>query len=593
MQRYLFLAAFVLASCGPAPEDGRPERPSPGAMEPPPELVDRAEQDFGEARDAFIEWYLETHPIRATELGVHDYDGRLPALDRAGVQTRIDDLLDWIQELEAIPFDLMTGPDRYDYAILEFALRGELLELEEVRSWVTDPRRYTGVIATGLSSIAEHDYAPASERVEPLQSRMRGSVDLLNAARENLRSPPELWTRLAREEAGALVRYLEEGLPAALEAQAGAPVAGLDPARERLIGALREYGQWLETDLLPRSTGQFQLGRYLLQRKLLYDEHLSLTVDELERLNEQAIASYQARVDEVAESIDPTRSPRAILDSIARVHPSGEELIPAVQDLVESLRDWTRSSEVVTLPESELPVVRETPAHARGAFAYLDAPGPFEEAPLEAHLYITNAGPEWTEAERDTYLTYFNYPALVGVVAHESFPGHYVQAGFERDIESRIRRLFTPRSLVEGWAHYAEGMVLDEGYGDGAPELRLGQLKRALQRHARWYAALHLHAFGTPIEEVVQRFGEIAHLPEPLARHEVMRATHDPTYLYYALGRMQIEELRDDYRAYLEQEDEPFSLRDFHDTFLRLGLPVPLAREVMIPTGRTGPDRGP
>ncbi|HSH44431.1 MAG TPA: DUF885 family protein, partial [Longimicrobiales bacterium] len=199
-----------------------------------------------------------------------------------------------------------------------------------------------------------------------------------------------------------------------------------------------------------------------------------------------------------------------------------------------------------------------------------------------AFFNITNVDPEWTAEEQAQHLTYFNYPGLLGVTVHETFPGHFVQLAFLRELDSPLRKVFAPRTLTEGWAHYTEEMVLDEGFGDGDPDLRLGQLRRALQRHARWHAALQLHAFGADLDSVVRDFMEIAYFDEFPARREVIRATYDPTYLYYALGRMQIFELREDYREHAEQRNQVFSLREFHDEFLSLGLPATIARDAML-----------
>lgn len=577
----------VLVACGPTAQ----QEPPRGAPERAPEISasDLAESkaEFESLRDRFLPGYFEARPVRATSLGIHDYDDRLPALDRAGVQQRIDQLLEWVADVEEIPFTHMEGEDRYDYAILEYALRAELLELEETRSWVRDPRLYTSTIARGISSIAERPYAPLPERAASIVARMGASEDLLATARANLSSPPALWTELAVTDTRGLIDFLREDLPAMLAAQAGDGAVmdrhGLAQGRDRLVAALEQHVDWLETELLPRSTGDFRLGRYLFERKLLYEEHIALSVPELERLNEAAIVRYQEWVAEVAAEIDPNRSPRAIMDSLVQQHPEPDELLETARSMMLSVRDWVVDTGVVPIPVDEVPAVRETPPYARSGFASMDAPGPFETAAREAFYNITNVQPEWTETQKQQHLTYFSYPSLLGVTVHETFPGHFVQLAYEQQVESDLRRVFTPRSFVEGWAHYTEQLVLDEGYGDGDPALRLGQLRRALQRHARWYAALHLHAFGTPLEEIVERFQQIAYFEEFPARREVIRGTYDPTYLYYALGRMQILDLRGDYRDRRESEGEPFILSEFHDELLRLALPVPLAREVMLP----------
>jgi hypothetical protein len=577
---------ILAAACGGPSGQPRAQPPRQLPPEPSPQQIGFAAEDFAEVRDGFMAWYFEAHPVRASELGVHRFDAALPAMDRPAVQRRIDTMLDWLAELESVPFSLMRDGDRYDYAVLEYAMRAALLDLEEARTWATDPRLYVRTVAAGLSTLAEREYAPLEDRIDALVSRMDAAPGVLAAGRENVNDPPTLWTELALADTRGLLTYVETDLPALIRGQAGGslPAGGLEETVGRLADALREHEAWLREDLLPRSGGSYRLGRYLFLRKLLYEEHIDLPLEELVRLNEAAISRYQEWVARVAEQVDPNRTPRAIMDSITAAHPDPEALVPTAREMMEAAFEWTRDAGVVTIPDGATPIVRESPPFARGGFASMDAPGPFESAGLDAYYNITNVDPAWTAEERQQHLTYFNYPGLLGVTVHETFPGHYVQLLHAREL-SDVRKTFPARSFTEGWAHYAEQLALDEGFRDDDPGVRLGQLRRALQRHARWYAGVALHAQNVPLDEVVRRFMEIAYFEEFPARREVVRATYDPTYLYYALGRMQILELRKDYAAYLEEEeDETFELRAFHDRLLELGLPLPLAREVMIPS---------
>ena len=212
----------------------------------------------------------------------------------------------------------------------------------------------------------------------------------------------------------------------------------------------------------------------------------------------------------------------------------------------------------------------------------MSAPGPFEKTANEAYYNITPVDPEWDATKAREHLTYFNYPGLLGITVHEAFPGHYVQLLYRPQIASDVRKILSPETLIEGWAHYSEQMMVDENLGNGDPKVRLGQLRRALQRHARWYACLAIHAFDVPLEEAIERFQKIAYFAAFPARRETERATYDAIYLYYALGRMQILELRKDYQKQVEAAGKTFSLREFHDRFLRTGLPPSLAREVLL-----------
>lgn len=579
------LAATLALACGPAPEPGdREPRPAAGVMQPTQGMLDNAAEDFDEVRTGFLEWYMEAHPVRASELGVHAFDGRLPSLTRAGIQDRIDDLLEWLADVEQISFALMADENRYDYAVLEYGIRAELLELEESRVWANDPGLYTSIIARGLSAVAEREYAPVEQRAAALNNRMDAARRMLGAVRENVETPPRLWTEMAIDEARGLVDYVQQDLPELLARSDGDGAAApddLDEATALLVESLESHVDWLETDLLPRSTGTYRLGRYLLQRKLLYSEHVSLGLEELEQLNADAIAEYRARVAAVAEEVDPDRSPREIMDSINRLHPAPDELLGTARDMMATARDWVVESGVVPVPRAELPVVRESPPFARDAFSSLDAPGPFETEGLDAYYNLTNVRPDWDEELQQEHLTHFSYAALMPTTLHETFPGLYVQRQYERDLTD-LRRVFRSRTFAAGWAHYAAGMAIEEGLTDD-PAIRLGQYRRALERHARWHAVIQLHADDQSLDEVVAAFMDIAYASEFPARREVARATREPTYLADALGRMQILELRDDYREHLEEEDETYSLADFHQQLLRLGLPFTLAREVLIP----------
>ncbi|HUE77031.1 MAG TPA: DUF885 domain-containing protein [Longimicrobiales bacterium] len=579
------ISAVLITACGaPPPQPRDPRDDLADAPRPTADHVRRIAAEFDALETAFLDWYYETYPVRASVLGIQEHDRSLPAFDRVAVQRRIDDLLDWVAELNRVPLTLLDDPDRYDYAVLEFALQAELLDLEEIRPWANDPRLYTQIIGDGIASLASRAYAPAAERSAAVAARMRDAGPLLEAARANLRRPPRLWTELAISDTRGLIQYLQEGLPAALASQGGDSAAGAAVATEaeRLVGALGAHADWLENDLLPRSDGDFRLGRYLFQRKVLYEEHINISVEDLDRLNNEKIAEYQDSVARIAGLIDPGRPPREVMDSITRMHPAPSDLLPTARELMLEARQWVRDAELVTIPTEEIPEVAETPPYARGGFASMDAPGPFAPAGQQAYFYITNVDPDWSEEDQRQHLSYFNYPGLLGVTVHETFPGHFVHLAYAREVDSRIRKTFMPRSLTEGWAHYAEHLVVEQGFRSGDPAVRLGQLRRALQRHARWYAGLHLHAFGATIEEVVPRYMEIANFDEFPARREVTRATYDPTYLYYALGRMQILELRDDYREHKEEEREEYSLREFHDRLLELALPLTLARQALL-----------
>ncbi|WP_257459369.1 DUF885 domain-containing protein [Archangium lipolyticum] len=585
--RYLLSCAALLLVSECAPRTGAGPAVSSSAMASTP-----ADAEYTRFAREYLDWYYAAHPIRSTHLGLHAYDARMPELSAGAIQRQTGELHGWLARLERLDRAALTGDAVFDVRILENAIRAELLTLEESREWQRDPMLYTRTIAMGLSSLSEREFAPVEERLRSMLARMEGIASVVAAAKANLSDVPRPWAEQALLDTRGTVGFLRTDLPRALEAQG---LGKVDAALRRTFSAalarataeVEGFVRWQEKELLPKAKGDFRLGPGLFEKKLALEEHVALTVEQLRDINERAIREYQSKVAAEAARVDASKPPGVVMDALVHDHPSAEELIPTARKQLEECQRFVKERGLLTLPSERLPTVRETPAYSRIGFASMDTPGPFETRATEAFYNITNVEPGWTEEQKSQHLTYFNHAGLLGITVHEAVPGHFVQLLYEAQIPTEVRKVFTTASLVEGWAHYVEQMMVDEGFGGGDPSVRLGQLRRALQRHARWHAGLAMHAFGESVEGAAKRYAEIAYFEPFPALREVQRGTFNPTYLYYALGRMQILKLREDYKRYLEARGQTFSLRDFHDRFLRLGLPVSLARQALMP-GDTG-----
>lgn len=557
---------LALSACAHAPPGGRED----GAT-------------FDALADAHLTALYAAHPVWATSLGIHTHDDRLPDLSPEATERRVAEIDALLLRVEAIDARTLEARRGFDLRILDSALRAERLELTTIRGWRHNPMTYTQIAARGVASLVDRSFAPVEQRVAAATARLEAIPGLVALARTNLADVPKLWTELAMKSTDGTVSFLEEDVPAALAAQGYAtddPARSrFDDARHRAIEALKAYRAWLEADLLPRSNGDPSLGRETFETKLRLEEHFALDADTLRAMNDAAIERYHAWVAREAAKIDPNRTPAEVMASITAEHPTAEDLIATAERYVREARAYVVANDLVTLPTDDLPIIRESPKYARRGFASMSTPGPFETNAREAYFNITNVDPSWDAEKQEQHLTYFNFPGLLGISIHEAMPGHFVQLLYEKQIPSALRQVHGTASLIEGWAHYTEQMMVDEGLGDGDPKIRLGQLRRALQRHARWHAALAIHVDGQSVDEAAKAFERIAYFAPFPALRETQRATYDPTYLYYALGRMEILALRD---AVKEAEGDAFSLRDFHDRFLRLGLPIPLAREAML-----------
>ena len=240
---------------------------------------------------------------------------------------------------------------------------------------------------------------------------------------------------------------------------------------------------------------------------------------------------------------------------------------------------------IVTIPKAAPARVEETPPFLRATTsASMDIPGPFETVATEAYYNMTLPDPKAPAAEKNEFMSQWYYPAISNVSVHEVWPGHYLQFLYARHFPSDIRKVLGAATNSEGWAHYCEQMVIDEGFHADDPRYRLAQLQDALLRDARFIVGIRMHTKGMTVAEAEEFFAKEGYQSRPVARSESKRGTSDPTYGYYTMGKLMILKLRDDYRA---KKGARFSLQDFHDTFIKLGpLPLPLVRKAML--GETG-----
>jgi uncharacterized protein (DUF885 family) len=302
----------------------------------------------------------------------------------------------------------------------------------------------------------------------------------------------------------------------------------------------------------------------------------------------------QAQFAEAAAKIDPTRKPIDVFNEIQSDHPSAKGLIPHTRKDLEAIRKFVIDNHIVAIPSEVRPRVEETlPFNRAGSFASMDTPGPFETKATEAYYYVTPVEANWTPKEKDDWLRAFNYYTSDVVSIHEVYPGHYVQfLCMNASSANRLEKMLGSYAFIEGWAHYSEQMLIDEGYGRVGPaagkqpvalkmaKYRLAQLDEALLRLCRLCVSIKMHCQGMSLEDGTKFFNENCYYGEKPSYAEARRGTFDPGYANYTLGKLMILKLRKDYQS---QEGANYTLEKFHNELLRHGTPpVPLLRELML-----------
>jgi uncharacterized protein (DUF885 family) len=234
------------------------------------------------------------------------------------------------------------------------------------------------------------------------------------------------------------------------------------------------------------------------------------------------------------------------------------------------------------LPSDVRPIIMETPPYARsGSFASMDTPGAYETQAKEAFYYVTPPQKDWDRRHTEEHLRLFNRPVMDLITIHEAYPGHYTQFLYARQFPTKARKLLFCSSNAEGWAHYSEQMMLEEGFGAGDLKLRLAQLNEALLRDCRYIVGIKLHTQGMSVDDAAKIFVEKGFQQPANAYEEARRGAYNPTYLYYTLGKLGIYKLRADYQR---SKGNSYTLEGFHTDFIRQGpLPIPLVRRILLP----------
>ena len=557
-----------------------------------PEAADAGAKFRTLADQYFSDTVFHFGPTGATELGFHQYDTKLEDYSRAGVDAEIAALKEYEWKFDDFPAAGLDESTLGDLAIMRDNVRAGLLELETIRGWEKNPDNYSSGITNSAFVLMERDFAPVDERLRSLIARERQMPAVFAAARENLKNPPRIYTEIALEQLPGIVDFFQHDVPEAFKAAKDpAAVAEFQKTNAAVIAALGDYETWVKTDLLPRSKGDFRIGADTFSKKLLYDEMVDVPLDRLLQIGIADLHKNQAEFTRVAKEVDPGKTPKEVLAELAAIHPPPDQLLQTFRNTFTSLMSFIQAKKIITIPSTVEPTLEETPPFMRATTqASMDSPGPYEKHSTTAYFNVTLPEKDWAPARVSEYMAAFNRGTIISASVHEAYPGHYVQFLWVNHTNlSAVRKLTGSATNIEGWAHYCEQMMLDEGYnqpGVGAKDeresrlIRLGQLQDALLRDARFVVGIRMHTQGMTLEQAQDFFVNEGYQSRAIAEVETKRGTSDPTYLYYTLGKLEIMKLRSDLQ---KKEGADFSLEKFHDDFMRQGgAPIRIVRKALL-----------
>jgi uncharacterized protein (DUF885 family) len=570
-----FATAAALTACGHVSSEGTAASASSG------DAMFRSV-----AKDA-IDDFMRRNPSAATYLGVHIYDGQIEDMSQAGIAAQSKAFAQFRDKAASIDPSALSLDAQLDREQLIHSLDAAILANDSIKQWMKNPDLYSSVVTNAAYVIMKTPYAPAPERLKSLVEREGRMPAVLTAARTNLSNPPDVYTQIALDQIDGNVSFFRNDLTLAFADVADQQLrASFDKSNAAVIAALGDYKTFLEKTLKPSSKGSYAYGTDLYRKALAANEMVDLPLDRLLDIAERDRQKNEAAFQQTAKAIDPSKPANEVLAGLQKDHPAPATLLQTTQDMLDSLRQFIEAHHIITIPRGSDPAhVKETPPFMRATTsASMDTPGPFETAKLPGRYNMTLPDPSMPPDRQEEFMHQWYPAAISNVSVHEVYPGHYVQFLYAKQFPSDVRRVFTANTNAEGWAHYCEQMMLDEGFHADDPRYRLAQLQDALLRDVRFIAGIKMHTQGMTWQEAAKLFETQGHQPGPVAESEAKRGTSDALYGYYTMGKLMILKLRDDYKA---KQGASYSLLGFHDAFIKIGpLPLPLIRRAML--GTTG-----
>ena len=538
--------------------------------------------------DRYLDGFARRHPSIAAGNSLHNHDDRLDDFSAPAIAAEIATLKTAAAELAAFSDSSLTPDERVDKRILAGVIDGWLLEQETLENWKRNPMTYASALSDGVHNLMTMENEAAPVRMRRIIAKLAGVPALLQAARTNIVNPPRIFAERGLGMMRGASTMLTTDLPVAFVTAKGTPLMdSLLSAATVAAKAIDAYTTDFEKTVLPTANGEWKIGGDAVARRYRAEELIDVPLADLAALGERELSRAQERFRAAARRLAPGVDPQTTWLTIRRHHPKRGEVVAAAQAVVDSLTRFIATKNLAVVPNGERVMVKPAQPFSLG-FASMHASPPLEKTPVQSYYYITDADSLDAPAQQEAWLERFNFASLAITSAHEAMPGHWLHSVHMRDTPGKIRRIWIglnpfpqPSSGQDGWAHYAEELVVEQGFMNGDPRYELAQLSDALTRICRLLSGIRLHTGEWTLAQAQACFEQQAYVAAPAAKREAERGTYDPTYGGYFLGKRGMLTLRRDVKA---AQGDKFSLREFHERVMKNGIaPIWAHRQLLLP----------
>ncbi|MGH2418717.1 MAG: DUF885 domain-containing protein [Candidatus Limnocylindria bacterium] len=539
---------------------------------------------FADLTNEFLDAEFADYPVKASGLGLTDYDEQLDDLSEAAFERRRDTDADWLERFRGVDAATLGFDDGIDRDLVISILRGRQIT-EDFEIWRRQPDVYLNPGMTGIFGLFLHRLRPMEELVDAAVARMGLIPGNLDDGKRNLRPDmvPEIFLDRAANQARAGARYVREILPAQIDD--GTQRARLAEAGEATGSAYDDYVAFLE-EMRPAATGDFMIGEERYSALLREKELLGFGARELRDRGQAAYDELAAELTRCAVELRGTEDWKQVLDELNEDHPrTPEDMRVGYEEWTEKSRAYLREKSLVSFPDGEECEVVPSPPFQRPVLAVASyvSPPPFSDRML-GHFFVPFPPDGASEDEIQKRLASNSYPGIPTTAVHEAYPGHHWHLVMSKSNPSRLRQVFRTPYFSEGWALYAERMMREQGF---FTDLRheMNQYEATIFRAARIVVDTSLHLGEMSWDEAVAFMTARTALTEPTAKAEVTRYCAWPTQASsYLTGCLEILRIRD---AFFEAHgsSDTDALRAFHDGITSSGgLPIALAERAVLAT---------
>ena len=578
----------------------------PPAPEAPPRAPTESDMKLGTISQRYLDQMMELTPVNATALGDHRFDNQLDDVSVAGYDRRATlahELLMQVQELD--PAELSRA-NQVDARLLTSELQYQIWRIETLAEWRWNPLVYTEIAGNSIYLLMARDFAPLPDRLRNVGARLAGLPRFLERVRQSLvpARVPKIHAETAIKQNTGVISLIDELVVPQLNALPDADQAGLKSAIARARSAINQHQLWLEKKLLPAAHGDFRLGPALYDTKLRFALDSPMSREEIRSRAQAELVRTRAEMYNIARTAlgthpdvpplppSPTDDEQqaaiaAALELAYAEQPPRDQVFETARHALDITTTFVREHKLVTLYDEPLAhgaaglEIIPMPEFQRGvALAYCDSPGPLDRG--QKTFYVISPIPDdWTAAQVSSFLREYNTRSIDDLTIHEAMPGHYVQLMHSNRYDSPLRAVLASGTFIEGWAVYAERMMVEQGFLGGDLLMHLIQLKWYLRTIGNAILDQAVHVDGMSREEAMRLMTHDTFQEEREASAKWVRAQLTAAQLpTYFVGAQEHLALREEARR---KWGKTFTLERYHDSVLSYGSPpVRYVRELLL-----------